>query len=461
MSLTVTVQRRLQRSSEMFSLVSGLCSEYFSPQQINLLVVGVQGSGKTTLLERIKVTDFPAKSVPVITSDADDKPQSKKIAGQAPENLRSKIFVSDELEDYEPPASTRARRRAKDSSPQQPPKSRFGWLCPPPPKFRQSRLDASQRSDIFTDDFYGSDHFDSHIMDDSEDETESSLVERSSPMARSRVPMKRSNSNPNILTLGSSSHHRNAVLAASAPTHGGGPLGLPAPRRISDHTSDELRKSSMETIDLESSMRSPKRQVMEQRPFLDNGREVHVEEYDIKSGAKMLPLEKIRPTIGINLAKAEICGAKVHIWDLGGKLQELWSRYYADADAVVFVWKLSRDDVLRQQQHGEFSSDDNDMEGSSRPPVTAEAQKIVLEKVRSAVADDVPFVVLGNLFRPPCYCEPDVLYSTDQLLPHYHNPHQAVFLANAASGQGVKTALEWLLTTAKRQKRIRERSFGK
>ena len=46
----------------MFSLASGLYAQYFSPQQINLLVVGVKGVGKSTILERIKVTDFPSSS---------------------------------------------------------------------------------------------------------------------------------------------------------------------------------------------------------------------------------------------------------------------------------------------------------------------------------------------------------------------------------------------------------------
>ena len=185
----------------------------------------------------------------------------------------------------------------------------------------------------------------------------------------------------------------------------------------------------------------------------------------------MLPLDKIRPTIGMNLAKVEICGAKVHVWDLGGKLQDLWERYYADADAVLFVWKLSREDAQlrkqQQQQHyqSDFADDDDDGDGKDdddtvRAFVTAELQKKILEQVRSAVPDDVPFCVLGHLFQsqPPYNCEPDVLYSTSQLLPHYHNPHQALFLANAVSGQGMKTALEWLISAAKRQQRIRERS---
>jgi len=181
-----------------------------------------------------------------------------------------------------------------------------------------------------------------------------------------------------------------------------------------------------------------------------------IHQYDLKPGAKMLPLEKIRPTIGMNLAKTEICGAKVHVFDVSGKLQNLWERYYADADAVLFVWKLSRSDAVGKSNQND---DDNDSDSDEHPVVTAEQQKRALEQVRSAVADDIPFVVLGHLFQtnPPYNCEPDVLYSTSQLLPHYHNPVQALFLGNAVTGQGLKTCLEWLIQAAKRQQRIRER----
>jgi hypothetical protein len=172
----------------------------------------------------------------------------------------------------------------------------------------------------------------------------------------------------------------------------------------------------------------------------------------------MLPLDKIRPTIGMNLCKTEICGAKVHVWDLGGKLQDLWERYYDDADAVLFVWRLNRQDVVTLKQPPLPPDNQNDDHDTVR--VTAEQQMEVLEHVRSSVPDDIPFCLLGNIFQlqPPYNCEPDVLYSTSHLLPHYHNPLQALFIANAVSGQGIKSAIEWLISTAKRQQRIRKRS---
>eukprot|EP01038_Epipyxis_sp_PR26KG_P013348 gene13348-17904_t len=52
-----------------------------------------------------------------------------------------------------------------------------------------------------------------------------------------------------------------------------------------------------------------------------------------------LPMEKIPPTIGMNLAKIIYRGSQVVIWDLGGqiKMRTMWERYYDEANAIIFV----------------------------------------------------------------------------------------------------------------------------
>lgn len=92
-------------------------------------------------------------------------------------------------------------------------------------------------------------------------------------------------------------------------------------------------------------------------------------EYNLKKGHSMLPADKIRPTMGQNLAKIDISGAKCHVFDISGKFQDLWERYYPDAEAVIFCWKLSSSDTMEQQQ------------------------RQVLEKVREKIPDDVPFLI--------------------------------------------------------------------
>lgn len=169
--------------------------------------------------------------------------------------------------------------------------------------------------------------------------------------------------------------------------------------------------------------------------------EDEVEDYDLKPKAKMLPLHKIRPTIGMNLAKLDLCGAKIHVWDLGGKLIDLWERYYQDCDALVFVWQLGV---------GERADDDE------RPILTTDEQLKILEQVRAAIPDDIPFLILGNC-QEKQPVQTDVLYSTAQFLPHYHNPCQALFFCNAATGRGVRSAFEWLIPLASRQQKVREK----
>lgn len=317
----------------MFSLGAGLYQEYFSPIQVNLLVVGVQSSGKTTVLERLKVTEFSSKQHHMSTFT---------------ENLRSKIFTRTNAEDYKPPP--RPRQRPVETRPP----SRFGWICPPPPKYIMKASNLSNRnlrsSDI--------------IFLDEEDE--------SANLVKSQRAFRR----------GVSTVHNNTTTTTT-------------------ELSDTATTPSLEDVPLD---------------------EEEIMEFDVQAGKHMLALEKIRPTIGMNLAKLNIARAKINVWDLGGRMVDLWERYYADADAVLYVWKLdsAEDELL-------------------------EAQRAIFQTVRASV--DGPMLVLGNLVQkqPPIYCEPDVLYSTDTILP---DTDTLVQFANPTTGEGIKSAVEWLVVRA-------------
>eukprot|EP00042_Codosiga_hollandica_P023429 m.92837 g.92837 ORF g.92837 m.92837 type:complete len:202 (-) comp51179_c0_seq4:262-867(-) len=52
-----------------------------------------------------------------------------------------------------------------------------------------------------------------------------------------------------------------------------------------------------------------------------------------------IPLEKISPTVGMNVGKVELGRTRFIFWDLGGQpdLQNLWDKYYQECHAVVFV----------------------------------------------------------------------------------------------------------------------------
>ena len=171
------------------------------------------------------------------------------------------------------------------------------------------------------------------------------------------------------------------------------------------------------------------------------------------------PLLPCIQIVGQNLGKVEMCGAQCRVWDLGGKMHNLWSRYYQDADAVVFVWKIVDDS--NPMQHLEADNSDSDEE--DWPPVTAAQQLGLLESVREAIGDDIPFLIWGHWFpslegtkKPKAY-QYNESYSTAALLPHYHNPHMTVYFGSAKTGAGVRTAMEWLIPTATRQKKFRDK----
>lgn len=63
-----------------------------------------------------------------------------------------------------------------------------------------------------------------------------------------------------------------------------------------------------------------------------------------------LPPGKIPPTVGMNLAKIHLRGSRVIFWDLGGqkKMRSMWERYYAEANAVIFV--VDSADLVRLEE---------------------------------------------------------------------------------------------------------------
>jgi len=52
-----------------------------------------------------------------------------------------------------------------------------------------------------------------------------------------------------------------------------------------------------------------------------------------------LPARQVVPTVGLNTARAELSGARLVLWDLGGApgLRSIWDRYLDDAHALAFV----------------------------------------------------------------------------------------------------------------------------
>jgi GTPase SAR1 family protein len=177
------------------------------------------------------------------------------------------------------------------------------------------------------------------------------------------------------------------------------------------------------------------------------------------------------------LAKLDCCGAKCLIFDISGKFRNLWERYYGDADAVIFCWRLDCSEA---------------------------DQRTILETVRREIPDDVPILIFGHEFvgtttarmndssqelqqqqhqqRMPIgklqrhvqklqqrrsiskmssttatatTTAKTTPLATELFLPNYHSNLMYAICGSAKTGKGIREAMEWLIPLAKRQAKMR------
>lgn len=168
------------------------------------------------------------------------------------------------------------------------------------------------------------------------------------------------------------------------------------------------------------------------------------------------------------MAKVDICGAKCHIFDISGKFMDLWERYYGDADAVIFCWRLDHEEAYQRQ---------------------------ILEMVRHEIPDDVPILIFGHEYHHVKPSENNntngnnnggsttttlqqqlqqqrrrhqrkqmshqnnvtttMTVATELFLPNYHSNMMNAITGSAKTGQGIREAMEWLIPLAKRQAKMR------
>lgn len=152
--------------------------------------------------------------------------------------------------------------------------------------------------------------------------------------------------------------------------------------------------------------------------------------------------------VGTNLGKIEMYGARCHLFDVGGRLRDLWERYYDDCDAVIFCWKLGDDPEASPKN-------EDDDEEEDEPPLDMSQQQEILNQVRKSVSDDVPFLIFGHVFGNVNTDVVNQMYATDLVLPHYHNNLTGLCCGSAKTGAGVQYAMDWLIPLAKRQQKER------
>jgi GTPase SAR1 family protein len=224
-----------------------------------------------------------------------------------------------------------------------------------------------------------------------------------------------------------------------------------------------------------------------------------------------LNMDKIRPTVGQNIAKIDLFGTKALLWDLGGQTQmrPLWERYYNDCDGLIFVVESSMfyfkvEDQSNSQGLSSTSSPSSDLFEKRLNETKRELSKILQEESLRGVpimifvnkldevltqhqkyvqSEEEEFdqfwedelyecvmqrLELSTLLSCSSRCDDvrksklmngDVAY--DNHIAEETSPNRRiifssqveVFAGSAKTGQGVKVAMEWLLNAARAQSR--------
>lgn len=85
-----------------------------------------------------------------------------------------------------------------------------------------------------------------------------------------------------------------------------------------------------------------------------------------------------------------------------------------------------------------------------------EQQQIVLETVRRQIDDDIPFLIFGhNMDSIPDEALP---INTSVFISHYTSNMMQLYCGSAKTGQGIKEAMEWLVSLARRQIKMKATS---
>jgi ADP-ribosylation factor related protein 1 len=77
---------------------------------------------------------------------------------------------------------------------------------------------------------------------------------------------------------------------------------------------------------------------------VDNaGKSTTLEQLKKQYTGKGMDLDKIPPTIGLNIGRFEVDGITAICWDIGGQLglRQLWKNYFEEVDGIIFVMDSS------------------------------------------------------------------------------------------------------------------------
>ena len=163
---------------------------------------------------------------------------------------------------------------------------------------------------------------------------------------------------------------------------------------------------------------------------------------------------QIVPTVGLNLARLEVpadgatAATTCVFWDLGGArgLREIWERYYAECDGVLFVMDAAADSETSEAEHAVDEKQNETQEGVLRK-VFADS------RLRGA-----PALVLVNKTDAVSDARADAIAKRcdDALVAAGISRHR-VLKTVGTSGRGVDKGVDWLVGATVRSERAERR----
>ena len=305
----------------MFSLATGLYQTYFAPPKLTILVIGLDGAGKTALVERIKVTDIrdriDVNAAPVVPPYG--KGDAVAVCGRGRDAARN------DVERPRRPASSREGSRPARLPPPLPPpvaarsRQAVDHFLDLLPNGRAGGATGGEEGDLLAD----------------VDENHVLVSVPPPPLAddgaggNATAPATREATAP--------SGERQQL--PQRPKHdSAAPGGYPPSRRNSFiellRCPSPGKYAKAATAEEEEEYRCDDEPI---KPWsTDYLRDYYInyhegEEFDAQhqrgsGGArkKMFPMERIRPTLGQNLARLDVCGCRCSLLDLSGTVSDFF-----------------------------------------------------------------------------------------------------------------------------------------
>lgn len=152
--------------------------------------------------------------------------------------------------------------------------------------------------------------------------------------------------------------------------------------------------------------------------------------------AKMIPLERITPTIGQNVHTISVDKTLLKFWDLGGQteLRELWGEYFTHCHAVIFVVDSSDKDRIEE--------------------VSRELIKVIdSSESYDGLDTSIPILMLANKqdLKDKLEVE-DIKEIFNKMAERLNARDSKVLPVICKTGEGVSDAVEWLQVRLVRNK---------